>query len=158
MNIFCRNLFRHQQKGWTVTTKWNRQKARELLVIFCGLAAYCVIAMVTGMPCLIKGITGISCPGCGMTRSFLALMRLDFAGAWHYHPLVFYLLIAVPVMIVLYLRDKDKQCKGLLLVSAGLMLGVYLYRVFVMHSPILEFAPENGLLLQLLLHIAGLFP
>lgn len=35
---------------------------------------------------------GISCPGCGMTRSFIALAHLDFRGAFHYHPL-FWLVI-----------------------------------------------------------------
>lgn len=138
-------------------TKWNPKKARELLVAFCGLAAYCVIAIITGIPCLIKGLTGVSCPGCGMTRSFLALLRLDFSGAWYYHPLVFYLLIATPIMLILYLQDKDKYSKGLMLFSAGLMLAVYLYRMLILHSPVLEFAPENGVLLRLILHIAGQF-
>ena len=140
-----------------MTTKWNRKKARELLVIFCGLSAYCVIAIAAGIPCLIKAITGVSCPGCGMTRSVLALLRLDFSGAWHYHPLIYYLIIAVPAMIVLYLRDRDKLSKGLLIFSAGLMVAAYLYRMLILHSAVLEFAPENGIILQLILRIASLF-
>lgn len=140
-----------------MSKKWNRKKARELLVIFCCLAAYCIIATIADLSCIIKSFTGISCPGCGMTRSTLALLQLDFAAAWHYHPLVFYLFAAVPVMIFFYLRDKDILSKRLLIFSAVLMLAVYLYRMLIIHSPVLEFAPEKGLFLRSVLGIADLF-
>ena len=39
--------------------------------------------------CLFKAVTGLPCPGCGMTRAFLALGRLDLAGACAQNPLVF---------------------------------------------------------------------
>jgi hypothetical protein len=34
---------------------------------------------------------GIPCPGCGLTRATLALLRGDVASALHFHPLVFVL-------------------------------------------------------------------
>lgn len=37
--------------------------------------------------CGMKLIFGIPCPTCGMTRSFLALLRFDFVAAFNYHPL-----------------------------------------------------------------------
>ena len=36
--------------------------------------------------CPFKTLTGISCPGCGMTRAFLALGEADFVGAFHLNP------------------------------------------------------------------------
>ena len=39
--------------------------------------------------CPFKALTGLPCPGCGITHAFLALGRLDFAGAWAANPLVF---------------------------------------------------------------------
>jgi len=39
--------------------------------------------------CPFKAVTGLPCPGCGMTHAFLALGRLDFAGAFSANPLVF---------------------------------------------------------------------
>lgn len=140
-----------------MSQKWNRKKARELLVIVCGLAAYCVIATVADLSCVIKTFTGISCPGCGMTRACMAFLRLDFSAAWSYHPLVFYLIMAIPLMIVLYLKDKDRFCKRILFFSAVLMLAVYLYRMIVSRTPVLVFEPENGILGRFILRISELF-
>lgn len=39
--------------------------------------------------CPFRALTNLPCPGCGMTRAFLALGRLDFAGAWARNPLSF---------------------------------------------------------------------
>lgn len=40
-----------------------------------------------GITCPIKFFTGISCAGCGMSRAWLSVLRLDMAGAFRYHPL-----------------------------------------------------------------------
>jgi hypothetical protein len=45
-----------------------------------------------GLPvCPTAGLLGIPCPGCGLTRATLAVLRGDFAGAFGFHPLVFVL-------------------------------------------------------------------
>ncbi len=36
--------------------------------------------------CLFHRLTGLDCPGCGMTRAFLSLLRGDVPGALHLHP------------------------------------------------------------------------
>ena len=139
------------------STQWNTKRARELLIIFSGLLAYCVIALLTNMPCPIHWITGISCPGCGMTRGLLHLLRLDFSGAAYYHPMVFYLVIAIPVLVILYLRNLEKPRIVLLYVSAFVMVAIYLYRMIILRSPVLEFAPQNGILPRLFVWIRTLF-
>jgi hypothetical protein len=48
-----------------------------------GLAA--AAALLFGCP--FRLVTGIPCPGCGMTHAFLAAFRLDFAEAFRWHPL-----------------------------------------------------------------------
>ncbi len=35
-----------------------------------------------GIPCPFHALTGLDCPGCGISRMFLALLRLDFRAAW----------------------------------------------------------------------------
>ena len=51
--------------------------------------------------CLFKLIFKIPCPGCGMTRAYLALLRLDIAGAFDMHPMFW----SVPILLVFYLFD-----------------------------------------------------
>ena len=51
--------------------------------------------------CLFKLIFKIPCPGCGMTRAYLALLRLDVAGAFEMHPMFW----SVPILLVFYLFD-----------------------------------------------------
>ncbi|MHB8836985.1 MAG: DUF2752 domain-containing protein [Candidatus Methylomirabilia bacterium] len=36
--------------------------------------------------CLVKGLTGLDCPGCGMTRAFLLICHGRFADAAAMHP------------------------------------------------------------------------
>ena len=48
------------------------------------------IASVSEVPlCVIRYLTDISCPGCGMTRAMISLGKLDFQAAYLYHPLSF---------------------------------------------------------------------
>lgn len=42
-----------------------------------------------GIPCLFRLLTGLYCPGCGVTRMCLALLRLDFAAAFYSNPVIF---------------------------------------------------------------------
>lgn len=52
------------------------------------------------IPCLIKLHTGISCLGCGMTRSFQAVISFDFAAAIAANPLIFVVLPASTCYII----------------------------------------------------------
>jgi len=48
------------------------------------------IAFLSEVPlCAIRFITDVTCPGCGMTRAMLSLGKMDFQGAYLYHPLSF---------------------------------------------------------------------
>ena len=65
-------------------------------VLWVSLALFMLIAWsVTGTSCTIRSITGLPCPGCGLTRALLLFLRGDLAGAWAMHPLFW---LAVPVL------------------------------------------------------------
>lgn len=46
-------------------------------------------------PCVFHLVTGLHCPGCGLTRALHALVHGDIARAWAMHPL---LLVALPLL------------------------------------------------------------
>lgn len=91
-----------------------------------GLAALVLFYAVVGCP--LRCFFGICCPGCGMTRATLSILKLDFAGAFSYHPLVFIMPVCALVFI---LRKKlsAKVCNGLIALAVILFLGVYIYRL-----------------------------
>lgn len=130
--------------------KEKLQQYQDLIIAAGVLTAYVVWACFLPMKCPILWLTGISCPGCGITRAMVAVFRLDFAKAWYYNPTIFYLLPAAPVLLMAYLRKAKKLTEALLWITAGLLIAVYLYRLLVLHSPVLEADPGSGV-------IAGLF-
>lgn len=117
---------------------------KEWLIPLLGLALYCALAFLLHIPCPIKWITGISCPGCGMTRSLLSVCKLDLSAAVSYHPLIFYLIVAAPLYLLFLWRDMKRARKVLTVITVALMLAVYLYRMIWCPSPVTVFAPENG--------------
>jgi len=54
------------------------------------------------IPCPIHFITGFYCPGCGVTRMLLSLIKLDFYQAFRYNPLLF---IMFPFFIFFYIES-----------------------------------------------------
>ncbi|REK12294.1 MAG: DUF2752 domain-containing protein [Actinobacteria bacterium] len=66
---------------------------RDRLLLAAPLLAVIGLSMVTPDAdgptiCPFANVTGIACPGCGMTRAAGFLMRGDLAAALTYHPLV----------------------------------------------------------------------
>lgn len=93
-------------------------------------AAYTALIFVVGrgLYCPFWCITGLLCPGCGVTRMCLALMRLDLAGAWRANAA---LLLALPVLVVLVVRMAVRYVRtGQKLPSRGeerLIWGLLIY-------------------------------
>lgn len=72
-----------------------------------------------GITCIFKEFLGFACPGCGMTRATLAAMRLNFAVAFHYHPMFW----SMPLLYLYFLSDNglfpDKRWDRVLLIGIG---------------------------------------
>jgi len=64
--------------------------AAAMLSGFLRLAGYSLLsALPNAILCPFKALTGLPCPGCGITHAFLLLGRLDLTGAYAANPLVF---------------------------------------------------------------------
>ena len=73
-------------------------------------AGYAVFVKLTGwgIPCVFRLLTGLECPGCGISRMFLALLRFDVGLAAKYNLLVLCLL---PVGLILFLYKSWQYIK-----------------------------------------------
>ncbi len=72
------------------------------LLLAAGLA-YALWVGATGLAllCPFHAVTGLQCPGCGVTRLCLSLLRGDCSGAWRANPL---LMLMLPILAVLAVR------------------------------------------------------
>ena len=104
------------------------------------VAAYGVLFYCLDIGCVFLRITGIPCPGCGMTRAAMALMEYNFASAFYYHPAIYILIPVVPFCIFApkpYFGSKKRQ-NIFIVVTACIVFGIYLYRLLT-PSPIYLF-------------------
>jgi hypothetical protein len=60
-------------------------------------------------PCFFKSTIGIDCPGCGMQRAFIALLKGNLLQSLEYHPALIPFLIT---LIVFLLQLKFQHPKG----------------------------------------------
>lgn len=70
-----------------------------------------------GVPCIFKIITGLDCPGCGITRCLFSLVNLDINKAFQYNALVTILIIPFTVYYLYlnycYVIDKPNKVKNI---------------------------------------------
>lgn len=96
--------------------------------------------------CIFKNITGLPCPGCGLTRSFLSLFKFDIKSAFYYHPL-FWLIIIIGFVVFYSERPrlgKIAKSKWFWIIIAILFTVVYIIRFkYVFPSPPMDYDPDN---------------
>lgn len=127
---------------------------RDIQAVF-GIALLYMLLEIVGITCPILFITGVSCAGCGMSRAWLSLLRLDVAAALSYHPLFW---LPVPAVLIWFFRKRlpEKVYKGFIIVFCALFLAVYGFRMLSPEDTIVVFDPAHGLIGRILSGIAGL--
>ena len=109
------------------------------------VALFYIVIESLGVTCPILFLTGISCAGCGMSRAWLSLLRLDLAGAFAFHPLFW---LPVPAAALLLLRRKlpERAFRWGIGLVCVLFFSVYLIRLFSPGNGIVVFQPAEGLI------------
>ncbi len=121
------------------------EKLKEVIVLLIAIGMVLVFLNVTHIGCPIKWLTGISCPGCGMTRALWSAARFRFGEAFRFHPLFW----MVPIFFPLYLfweRIPGKVRKGVLWVIILAFLLTYLIRLCSGNDPVVGIRPYEGVI------------
>ena len=73
-----------------IKKRLHKTLIKYAIVLWIALA-YLLFVLCTGIgiPCVFHEITGLKCPGCGISRMLIALIKLDFAAAFKHNPVLF---------------------------------------------------------------------
>ena len=94
-----------------------KKRIRNVALLYSAIAMIGILYYVIfrkwhlGLPCILNSLTGLSCPGCGLTRAIVAISRGDFLTALSLNCLI-YLYIAygiwfVSTATVRYIKGKQ---------------------------------------------------
>lgn len=122
---------------------WDMLPSAIAIIIVYGLFG------VLGIGCPIKFVTGISCLGCGMTRAWMSVLRLDIKSAFYYHPAFW---LPPIVLLLLYFKYKIniKYYKFFMFTAIGCFVIIYLVRLIWFNDNIVVFQPENSIISKII--------
>jgi Protein of unknown function (DUF2752) len=84
------------------------------------------------LPCPFKSITHFDCPGCGIQRSFVLLMKGDFTGSFLMYPALVPILLLfsfLAVQLIARFKGGSTVLKYGYLFCAGIILVSYIYKL-----------------------------
>lgn len=86
------------------------------------------------LPCLFKQVTHLDCPGCGMQRSFILLLRGDITGSLIMYPALVPIILLFGFLL-LHLLKRFKHGTAILKYSyffcAGIIMVSYIYKIII---------------------------
>ena len=83
-----------------------------LVILIIGIIyALIVNKLGKGIPCIVKSITGLNCPTCGITRQIICILNFDFKNAREYNYVLFYMYPFIIIFIVYLLYRYIRYSK-----------------------------------------------
>ncbi len=128
---------------------------KKVLIFAIILSAYTFVMHITGIGCPFKWLTGISCPGCGLSRSVVCARQLDFAGMVENHALM-PLIVGLFIFILIFEDKCSKKVKNIVYISClSSAMIYYIYRMFILQSDVLQFNIYDGVMYKIINTIAS---
>lgn len=128
----------------------NKKKSiMEKIGAILAVATFYGVLQLFGITCPIKFLTGISCPGCGMTRAWISAFMLDFQSAFYYHPLFFIIPFVIPLFIYKS-RIPHKIYLTSILTLVSFFVIIYMYRMIFVENSVVVFEPCDNALFRAL--------
>lgn len=113
-----------------------KEKPWIVAVVIFGLYYGLITLIDTGTRCVYKNLFGIPCPGCGMTRSYLHLLKGEWKEAFYDHPLFILVPVIVVLSILMLKQGLSKRAHRILsvalLVIAAVFILMYIYRMVLL--------------------------
>jgi len=104
-------LFPSQQLHSKLIPLFIRRGISRLQPTFPAVTVTLLLALLPWNTCLFRRFLGIPCPGCGFTRSVLALAHGQFTHSFFFHPAIIpgVLLAIATLVLALVLPDNDPR-------------------------------------------------
>ena len=77
--------------------------------------------------CIFIYLFNVPCPGCGMTRAFLSLLKLDFKSAFIYNPTIF---LMPYIVYYIFGNPKAKWHKYILIFIGLVLITSWIFKLF----------------------------
>ena len=122
--------------------------SRKDLQALAAIALFYAVIELLGVTCPIRFLTGVSCPGCGMSRAWLAALRMDWGAAFAFHPL-FLLPVPAAGLLLFQRRTPSGLFRWGMGIICALFLIVYIARIITPENTVVEFDPSQGLIWRL---------
>ncbi len=85
-------------------------------------------------PCLYKSMLGTECPGCGMQRAFIALLRGDLWGSLKLYPALIPTIMLMTFLVIhIFFRFKNgaKILLYMFIINTAIVVTFYIYKLII---------------------------
>lgn len=109
----------------------NRLKNISILIVEL-LFGYIILNGLVPFNCFFRDYLGIRCPGCGLTRSFKSLLKLNFKEAIHYNIIGIPLFILLIILTIFLIIDSIKNTNKTLIYLNNFLKKYYFLIIIIL--------------------------
>ena len=106
-----------------------KRKDYIIFVIFVTIMAILVLMDRIAIPCIFNKVTGLYCPGCGITRAIKAGLKGHFSESFHINVLLYTVIPLLFLNEIIYRLTKKKYKKAYNVTIIVLLIGVVIFGI-----------------------------